>query len=260
MKQVAYLFNNNCKYNNTRIRQHERIRKLFLFFLIVPSFASSLNSKAFIYSNSKANSNSECIVQTLGHNIMDSMNCYRDSVYVQINETLSSPYSKVFDVFNTTSNSIYLYSGLFISDWMRQPYVHQYNILENTYVFSLTPLYKNFKIVFQHNSILDVHYNWYRFVELQPGQYYRLRTTILEEYLNVKQNAMTIINPKTASEALFSPFIDLKKQNIQSSSIRLGFYNKIDTLCEGKSFNGSQLTFLQMNFTVISAQFVFWGE
>ncbi len=175
------------------------IKRVFLFFLFVPSYTSSLNTMDFIKFDSMTDKNSDCIIQTLDCKFSDSTNFYSDSVYVQVNESLSSSFLKVFDVFNTTSNSVYLYSGLFNSDWIRQPYVHQYNKQEKAYVLSLTPLYKNFKNVFQYNSILDVHYNWYRFVEIKPNQYYRLRTSISNDYLKAEKNAISSIDPKVAS-------------------------------------------------------------
>ena len=77
-----------------------------------------------------------CSIKDLGINLSDSVrNSLGDSVFVFENTKLSGNYVKIFDIVNTSKDTIYLYSGLFLSGWIKQPYVHQYNPIDSSYVF-----------------------------------------------------------------------------------------------------------------------------
>ena len=235
------------------------IKSILLLYIIILFYSGGSHSSLAIKTRSITKA-SECIIKNLGRDVNDSIYLFKDSIYIAFNNKLSSPYSKVFDVFNTTSKNIYLYSGLFNPDWFKQPYVHQYEKYKNEYVFSLTPLYKNFKNVFQYNAVLDAHYNWYRFIELRPNQFYRLRISIENTYFNKGNNAINLIDSQTAYEALNSPLLNLNEQIVQSAIIRIGIYKDINDLCETRMFTQDELTELQMNFSTISTYFSFWGR
>jgi hypothetical protein len=181
---------------------------------------------------------------------------YKDSFFIAENKNLSTNRHKVFDVFNTTSKDYYIYSGLIDRDWYRQPYVNQFDTLNDIYYLSLTPLYKNFRNDFQHDKVLFTHYNWFSFIKLNPNQFTRISIVMDSAFLSMNENGIIAIDPKDFEYALSSPYINLKNIHPQKSFIRIGIYNNIDDLC--RKYSSKNILFDQKKFKTFEVEFDYW--
>lgn len=204
-----------------------------------------------------------CSIKDLGINLSDSVrNSLCDSVFVIENIKLSGNYVKVFDIVNTSKDTVYLYSGLFLSGWIKQPYVHQYNPIDSSYVFSLTPLFKNFKKIFDNDIFLDVHYNWRKFVKLKPSQYYRVRFHIDETYFLKESNAIVSVLPHEPAKVLSSSRESLQKVKVKNASVRFGVFTSksLEKLCSDVVYSMDIADKHKTNFFVIQSPCSFWGQ
>lgn len=186
--------------------------------------------------------------------ILNKSNLCKDSIFMLRNPKLSNDKISFFEIYNTTDKTVYLYSGLFIDDWMKQPYVNQYDSINHSYILSLTPLYKSLINFYQYNLTIDAHYNWYSFIELKSNQYFQLKIHISNNFYDKKNNGIYTVNPKEFEKVLESPFISLKEQTVKNKLLRLGVYQNINNLCNNKIIRYDSIVKMQENFKVISVK------
>ena len=98
------------------------------------------------------------------------------------------------------SRPIFIYSSMFKSWTLVQPYVLQVDTTEKILLLSLTPTYGNFKVYQPVDTFrLYTHYNWHDFIRIEPNEsitleldyhyndsiFYSIRITDPLEYVSV---------------------------------------------------------------------------
>lgn len=232
---------------------------LFLILFVSSGFSKYNNEPSIIFDESRIKQN--CSIEYNSLTIPDSFVIFHaDSLYIIPNLKYTLPFYRTFFVLNTTSDTFFLYSGLFNSSMYRQPQIHQYDSITKTYFFSLTPLYGYYREYFSSRDPVHSHYNWNRFVAICPGEYYQVRFYIGKDYLESDSNAIVSIDPHNSKMAYNPVFLSLKDQEICNSYIRLAIYSNIDGICVGPHIKDYESHYeSQMNFRIISTELHFWN-
>lgn len=132
---------------------------------------------------------------------------------------------------NSTKRTTYLYSGLF-KDWMlEQPYTHKVDTKKELLILSLTPTFGYFNHINKvENFSLMAHYNWYKFIVIQPNEIIKisLKHHFYKSYNESFCWAIPYNDPYKYESTLELPFIEQREISFKGLDVELSLYNSIN--------------------------------
>lgn len=241
-----------------------RIQRNSPKFVLLCSFIGILNLKSFCQSPYRVKTelvkkeHGDCVIlRGDSLRVNTKTHIQSDTIFAKENSILSHGNYKVFDIYNLSKDTVYVYSGLFERDWYRQPYVHQIDFMTNTYYLSFTPFYGYFKNLIQYERVLYSHYNWYSFIELLPNQKTRISVAIEKSYFRSDSNSIKCIDPYRFQDVSDSPLLSSNLFIGLENKVRFAVYRDINELCN-KAMPYTERKKKQEDFLIIEANFSKW--
>ena len=183
---------------------------------------------------------------------------YPDSVFAAINNDTGYYYIKVF---NTTSDTIFLFSSYLQQQFFNSKYLHRGNPKNKEYKISFLPIIpylftKYSDVIATSNIIVRSQQVVYDFIKMQPDSYFEVSVPIKDAFKIDK--GISDFNPKSMNKFDYKTkfkTIDLKKYHDKNYKLffELAWYKNVSILCRQLDYylNENEFNTQAKNFTIL---------